>query len=87
MARISVGEIVLQQRPDLLQRQAELLQRKNAVEPRQLPDAVVAIAGLGIDMGGLQQSELVVEPQLPCRDLRDLGKFTDPEHQNSPIPS
>jgi hypothetical protein len=32
-------------------------------------------------MGGLQQSELVVEPQLPCRDLRDLGEFTDPEHR------
>ena len=76
-------DLVLQQWPDLLQRQAEFLQRENAVQPRQLPDAVVAIAGLGIDMGGLQQSELVVEPQLPARDLRDLGEFTDPEHQNS----
>ena len=58
-------DLVLEQRPDLFQRQAELLQRENAVQPRQLPDAVIAIARLGIDMGGLQQSELVVEPQLP----------------------
>src|SRR6266404_1020672 len=79
--------LVLQQRPDLLQRQAEFLERENAVQPRQLPDAVVAIAGLGIDMGGLQQSELVVEPQLPCRDPRNLGEFADSEHQNSPIMS
>ncbi len=36
---------------------------------------LIPIAGLGIDMGGLQQFELVVEPQLTARDLRDTGRI------------
>jgi hypothetical protein len=31
-------------------------------------------------MPRLQQAKLVVEPQLPPGDLRDLGKFADTKH-------
>ncbi len=79
-AQFGRRQLVLQQRADLLERKAEVLQREDAVQPRQLADAVVAIAGLRVGVGRLQQAELVVEPQLPSRDLRDLGKLTDAKH-------
>jgi hypothetical protein len=37
-------------------------------------------------MRGLQQAELVVEPQLPPRDLCDLGKFTDAKYSGAASP-
>ena len=55
---------VIEQRADLLERQAELLERENAVETRQLPDAVVSIAGLAVGARRLQQPKLAVEPKL-----------------------
>src|SRR5262249_10106841 len=79
-AQLGRRNLLLQERPDLLQRKTELLQRQDAVQPRQLPDAVIAVAGLRIDAGRLQQTELVVEPQLPPRDTGDLGKFADAKH-------
>src|SRR5262249_6740239 len=79
-AQLGRRNLLLQERPDLLQRKAELLQRQNAIQPRQLPDAVVAIAGLRVDARRLQEAELIVESQLPSRDPTDLGKFTDTKH-------
>jgi hypothetical protein len=67
------------------QRQAEFLQRQYAVEPRQLPDRVVAIAGLMIDLSWLQQPKLIVEPQLASGDLGNLGEFTDSKHERSSL--
>ena len=83
-AQVGRRDLVFQQRADLLQRQAELLQREDAVEPGQLPDRVVAVPGLLIDMGRPQQAELVVEPQLPAGDLGDLREFADTEHVRPP---
>src|SRR5262249_49152009 len=53
---------------------------QNAVEPRQLPHAVIAVPGLRIDPRRPQQADLVIEPQLPPRDLGDLRKFADTKH-------
>jgi hypothetical protein len=73
---------VLEQRRDLLEGKAQLLQRQDAVQARQLADAVVALAALGIRACRAQQAELVVVPEQPARNLRDLGELTDPEHRH-----
>ena len=80
-AQLGRRDPVLQQRTDLLQRKAELLERQDAVQARQLPDAVEAVAGLRVGMRRLQHAELVVEAQLPGRDLGDLRELADAEHQ------
>ena len=83
-AQLDRRYLVVEQRAYLLERQAKLLERQNAVEQRQLPDAVITIAGLRVGMGRTQQTELVVEPQLASGDLGDLGEFTDTKHLRSP---
>ena len=43
------GNLVVQHARDLVEREAEVLQRQDAIEALQLAGAVIAIAGLGID--------------------------------------
>src|SRR6202043_1041532 len=66
---------------DPLQWKAEVLERKDAVQPRQLPDRVVAIAGFAIDMHGRQESKLVVVTKRRNRDLRQRGELTNLQHE------
>jgi hypothetical protein len=71
---------VLKQRADLIERQAELLQRQDAVQPRQLADAVKAVARRAVGVRRLKEAELIIEAELPARHLSNLREFANAEH-------
>ena len=65
---------------DLLEGETQLLQRQDAVQPRQLAGAVIAVAAGGIDADRAEQADAVVVAQQAARHPGDLRKFPDPEH-------
>ena len=65
---------------DLLQGEAQVLQRQDAVQARELGGGVVAVAGRRIDRLGFEQPDVRVVAQLADRGLRDAGEVADLEH-------
>ena len=55
--------LLLQGVPDLGEAHAQLLHVDDHVQPGVLVDVVIAVAGLGVGVPGLQQALLVVQPQ------------------------
>src|SRR5690606_36107662 len=70
---------------NLFERQAQVAQRQDAVEFRQLRRAVIAIACEAIRMRRLQQADLVVIAQETIGDLCKSGKLTNGEHSCPPF--
>jgi len=79
-ANLRRRQVLVEQLRDLLQREAEVLQGENAVEPGQLVERVVAIAGEAIDLDGLEQPDFVVVTQRLHRHAADSRKVSDLDH-------
>ena len=76
-AQLLDGKIVVEQRANLLQRETEVAQGEQAVEAAQRGDVVEPVAGLRVDLAGLEQAGLVVMPEHAGRDLAEPCEFTD----------
>ena len=70
-AHLLDGKVVVEQGADLLQRETEVAQGEQAVEAAQGRDVVEPVAGLRVDLAGLEQAGLVVVPEHPGRDLAE----------------
>jgi hypothetical protein len=73
-------DLVPEHPADLVEGQAELLERQDAVELAELAGAVVPVAGLRIGAHRAQQADAVVIAQQPPGDAGDLRELSDPEH-------
>ena len=82
-AQLLDGHIVVEQRTDLLQREAEVPQGQQPVEATQCGDVVEPVTGLRVDLVGPEQAGLVVMPEHPGRDLPKSCEFTDGQHDAS----
>src|SRR5215470_611393 len=69
-----------QQASDLFKREAKFFQNENAIEPGQLPRAVIAVPRLWVGEFGTEKTDLIVISQQAARDLGDLGEITNTKH-------
>jgi hypothetical protein len=72
--------IVSEQWADLLQCQAEVSQRQEAVEVAELGHLVGPVAARRVDLPGPEQADLVVVPQHARRHLAQPGEPSDVQH-------
>jgi hypothetical protein len=79
-AQLLGADLLVQHRPDLVQAEAEILQRDDAVEPGQLAGRVEAVAAGRVDPRRAEQPGRVVVPQHPHRDPAVPGEFPNGEH-------
>jgi hypothetical protein len=82
-AQLVGGDLVVEDRTHLLEREPEILERDDPVEPGQLAGGVRAIAGDGIDVRGREQPDRVVVTQHPDRHPAVTGEVSDTEHDAS----
>jgi hypothetical protein len=76
-----IGRRVLIEDPtDLIQAEAEIPQGQESMHPAELCHCVGPITRRRVHPAGLQQSELVVVPKHPGRDLSEPGEFSDVQH-------
>lgn len=73
-------QVVIQQRRDLLQREAQVAEREDAVEARQLIGRVVAVAGLRVDARRPEQAQPIVVPEHLDRNAAELREIANLEH-------
>lgn len=73
----------VEQTPDLVEAEAELLERDQTVESSELLDGVVAVAGLLVDAIRPQQADLVVGPQHALGHPAGGGELSDGEHDST----
>jgi hypothetical protein len=71
---------VVEDREDLLEGEAEVLERDDPVEPAQLFGVVEPVPAGRVDRGGPQQPDRVVVAQHPDRYPAELGEVSDTEH-------
>src|SRR5436189_166284 len=74
------ADLLVEHRADLLQREAEVLQRHSPVEPAQLADLVRPVAGHGVDVRGPEQADRVVVAQHPYRHTAVSGEISNVHH-------
>src|SRR5438270_6536782 len=74
------GLDLVEKRPDLRERQSQLLQRDDAVEPWKLMSAVPAIAGVRVDGHRRNQPDVLVMAQGPNGHRPETGELSDAEH-------
>ncbi|CAD5959058.1 protein of unknown function [Streptomyces sp. KY75] len=74
---------LVQDVPHLLEREAEVLERDDPVEPGELGGAVEAVAGGGVGAVRAQQPDGVVVTQHPARHPPVPGEVSDGEHDGS----
>ena len=72
----------MQERSDFPQREPEVFQGQNAVQTRQLIERVVAVPAPIIDIGWLEQADLIVMPQGFDRDFAEAGEDANTYHQH-----
>ncbi len=75
--------LVVEELADLVEAEAEIAQRQQPVQTRELRHRVRAVPVVGVDALGTQQADLVVVPQHPRRDLAEAGKVSDAQHDNT----
>ena len=73
-------EIVVEQRSELLERQTEILQRLDPMQPRELPGPVIPVAGHRIRFYWHQRADLLIVPQGPNGHPAEPGKRSDGQH-------
>src|SRR5579883_3200245 len=66
---------------DLLEREAQVLEREDAVEPGKLVHRVIAIPGLAVNADRLEESHLVVIAQRLDRDPAQLREISNAYHR------
>jgi hypothetical protein len=71
-AELGSRQVVTEELRDLFERQPEVLERENAVEPAKLVGRIVAVARKPVDLDRFEQTQFVVVPQRLDRDLRVL---------------
>ena len=64
-------------RTDIGDRHAQIAQPPNQLRSRELFQRVVAISGVGVDLGWFQESDLVVVPQRFDTQMRHGGETTN----------
>ncbi len=80
-------DLVVDDLADLGQREPEIAQGEDPVQPLELVGPVPAIAGLRVDLRRRQEAEVVVVVQRPHRHLGHTGERSDPEHDSIPTTS
>jgi hypothetical protein len=80
-------DLVVDDLADFGQREPEIAQGKDPVQPLELVGAVPAVAGLRVDLRRRQQADVVVVVQGPHRHLGHAGERSDPEHGSIPTTS
>lgn len=70
-------QIAVQERPDLLQRDAQAAQRDNTVQSPDVAAGVAAVPAFS-PRRGRQQAELIVMMQRPDREPGLAGQLADP---------
>src|ERR1017187_7279513 len=73
--------VVVEHRADLLQREAEVPQSEETVQPAQLSDLVGPVSGVRVDPTGLEQAGLIVVPKHPGRDLPEPCELSDVQYE------
>ena len=74
------GQVLVEDRADLLEVEAEVAQGHEAVEPGQLVCRVIAVAGRGIHPVGAEEADLVVVAKHPRGHLAEPGEVSDGQH-------
>lgn len=75
-------DLLVEDRADLFQGEAEVLERNDAVEQGELVRRVEAVARVRVDPGRAQQSDGVVVAQHPDRHPPVPGEVSDGEHDD-----
>src|SRR5262249_8912963 len=79
-----IRNLLLQHLGNVLQGEAQLFEGQDAVQTRQLPGAVGAIARVRVDEGGCEQPDFIIVLQQPLGHPRQLRKFPGEKHAHPP---
>jgi hypothetical protein len=79
-AQLVEGRAVVEHAADLVEAQAEITQRQQPMQPRELGHPVRAVSRCRVHRNGSQQSELVVVPQHAGRNVAQAGEVSDAQH-------
>jgi hypothetical protein len=79
-AQLLRGQLRVEDLADLLQAEAEILERDDAVQPGELVGRVEPVPGRLVDDRRPEQPEGVVVPQHPRRHLTERREVSDGEH-------
>src|SRR5262245_17844569 len=74
------GQVLVEDRADLVEIEAEVAQGHEAVESGQLVCRVIAVAGCGIHSVGAKEADLVVVAQHARGPLAEPGEVSDGHH-------
>ena len=75
-------QVFVKQIADLVQRETQILQRQNTVQPGELIQAVISIAGETIGPGRFKEPHLGVKPQGFDGDVRQPGEVANLQHRS-----
>jgi hypothetical protein len=84
-AKLLDRDLLAEERPDLLQPEADIAQGHDSVHSPQLVNAVEAVATVRVDPLGREQAKLVVVAQHAGRHLRQPGELSDVQHDQPVI--
>ncbi len=83
-AKLLDGDVIVKELADLRQRDPQVAQDQDAVQPRHLTGRIVPVASDRIDVSRLEQAEVVVVPQGAHRHLSQPRQRAYPVHGTQP---